>query len=133
MAISTIVVLVVVAGLAVFRALEARRAWRDRGWSPNPAGGLVLAPFGRGAMRGAGRTVAAQALILASAAIVVAFAGISTGPATQHWVSAIRGAGIAVGLAGVLAGGLAAVLIIRVNRPKFMVPPRLRSEEPGGR
>lgn len=95
--------------LALWRALQARRAWAGR-----PAATTVQ------------RTAAAQAVILIGAALVVGVEAAK--PATSARPGS---AAMAVGAAGVmvvLAGGIGAVLIVTAGRPRFMIPPQLRTE-----
>jgi len=102
--------------LALWRALEARRAWA-----------------GRPAVAAVERTAAAQAVILAGAALVV---GVEAAKPTAS--ARLGPMALAVGAAGVialLAGGIAAVLIVTAGRPRFMIPPRQRAgplAKPGG-
>ena len=94
--------------LALWRALQARLAWTGR-----PVATMQ-------------RTAAAQAVILIGAALVVGMAAAK--PATSARPGAAAMALGAVGAMIVLAGGIAAVLIVTAGRPRFMIPPQLRTE-----
>jgi hypothetical protein len=94
--------------LAAWRALQLRRAWAGRP--------IVTAVH---------RTMAAQALILAGAAIVVG--AVATTPAGSARPGPVALTVGALGIIVVLAGGLAAVLTALVGRPRFLIPPQSRT------
>jgi hypothetical protein len=95
--------------LALWMAAQARRAW-----------------VGRPAMVTAQRTAAAQAVILFGAALVVGVVGITPTTSSRPGPAGLMVGGL--GIVVILAGGLAAVLIVTADRPRFMIPPRLRTE-----
>jgi len=102
--------------LALWRALEARRAWA-----------------GRPVVAAVERTAAAQAVILAGAALVVGVEAAK--PTASARLGPMALAVGAVGVIALLAGGIAAVLIVTAGRPRFMIPPRQRTgplAKPGG-
>jgi O-antigen ligase len=94
--------------LALERALQARRAWAGR-----PVAPVVQ------------RTAAAQAVILVGAAIVVGVEATKSATSARPGMAALAMG--AVGVVVILAGGLAAVLIAMVGRPRFMIPPQQRA------
>lgn len=94
--------------LALERALQARRAWAGR-----PVAPVVQ------------RTAAAQAVILVGAAIVVGVEATKSATSARPDMAALAVG--AVGVVVILAGGVAAVLIAMVGRPRFMIPPQQRA------
>jgi hypothetical protein len=126
MSISGIVLLVLAVAFAGGGGREVWRAWRDPRWSPSPIHGILLAPFGSMASRGAARAVAPRAIILISLAVLLAAYAVAP-PPHEGWAAVVRGAGTGVGLVGVLGGGILLAMIVSHSRPRFLVPPRLRS------
>ena len=101
--------LVASALLAAFAVLWGSRARRD--WSA-----------GTGRWSGQ-RTIVAQAIILAGAALVVSGDGAKPVSAPPGAEALILGA---VGIVTVLIGILIAVLIVTSGRPRFLIPPQGR-------
>jgi hypothetical protein len=95
--------------LAFERALQARRAWAGRPVAPAVQ-----------------RTAAAQAVILVGAALVVGVEATKSATSARPGMAALAVG--AVGIVVILAGGLAAVLIPMVGRPRFMIPPQQRAK-----
>jgi hypothetical protein len=106
--ITYVVVAAIIFLMALWRASQARRAW---------AGRPVVATVQR--------TAAAQAVILIGAALVVGVEAAK--PATSARPGSAAMAVGAVGVIVVLAGGIGAVLIVTAGRPRFMIPPQLRT------
>jgi hypothetical protein len=97
--------------LALERAFQARRAWAGRPVAPAVQ-----------------RTAAAQAVILVGAALVVGVEATKSATSARPGMAALAvGAVGAVGVVVILAGGLAAVLVTMVGRPRFMIPPQQRA------
>jgi hypothetical protein len=112
---------------AVLRGWQARRAWHDAEWWQRPPGRLWQVLLGRTIARGADRALVPQAIILVSAAMLMAGLAIATvlsGAAARHATSVSN----AVGGCGLLLGTGLAISIIVLNRPGWLVPVPCRVE-----
>jgi hypothetical protein len=127
--VADIFVAVFMIAFGLFRLAEAHRVWRDPRLAGQPGADDILVArfFGKRVARGARRAVIAQVCVLLSVAflmVTLVLAALLAGSAA----STVRGTGGLVGVAGVLYGTVTGLMIMFLNRPKFMVPPPLRSE-----
>jgi hypothetical protein len=127
MRISETVVLALAVLLAWAAVYEVRRAWRDPRPSVSPVDRVLLASFGSRVSRGAARAVIARAVILVAVAVLLAADAIAP-LLPQGWTAVVRDVGTGVGLAGVILGGTLLAMIGTRNRPRFLVPPSMRSD-----
>jgi hypothetical protein len=119
---------VLLAGLGAARAWAARQAWRDPAFAAKrPPTDPLMAPFGGTAVKGAARAIVAQAIILLSAAWLLAALAVASAFSGSP-AAVIRAAGGVVGVTGVLLGTVTGLTIILFNRPLFLVPPSARQD-----
>lgn len=127
MSVPDLLVAAFMAAGAVLRGWQARRAWHDAQWWQSPPDLPWKILLGRKIARGVDRALIPQAIILASAAVLMA------GLATATVLSAEPARDVAnisnlAGGCGLLLGTGLAFSIIVANRPDWLVPVPCRDE-----
>jgi hypothetical protein len=119
MSLGYLVVAVFLSGLAIYSIMDARAAWRDPHWRP------VVLPG-----RGARCSVAARAVMVTSAAVLMATVTVASATHGQA-AKTITLAGSVPAILGILAGGASALTLTFWRWPRFLVPPPQRAGPDG--